>query len=370
MNAPNPLAKSMCCSNCFQHQWLKDFVRGRSTERGSCQFCGARYVRLLLTRHLSDAFRNVLTEYVHESYRAHEVAAGEHHWAARQLLAALQDDWGVFSSAVIENKNAPKLLEHILSDAGDPSGEALKRDSWVLRFSLQAMRNEWRFFDRMFPPDLVCSPDPVEEVQKQIEIPGTLENQVGGHLSHFAVLVRRETPLFRARPGCETSAGKPAAHQDMGPNPAHPSSRANTNRQYAMYLSEAERNALAEIRQPVGSMVSLGEFAVIRDLTVVDLCLSIAPQNPFVTENLPWMLDLTLLLARIADLMSKPAETRDDYFRTQQFANIARAAGYDGVRYPSALNRSERNLVLFAPGAIQKRASWANLLTDLGFQRK
>jgi hypothetical protein len=319
------------------------------------------------SENLSGPFRNLLSEYVDESYRAHEVPAGEHHGAASQLPVALQDDWRVFSSVIIRKKNAAKLLDQIL--AVNSNGEDLNSESWVLRFSLQAIRTEWGFLDRMFPSDYIRSSTPYETVQEQLRIPGTLENQVRGHLSYFAVLVEEGTLLFRARRGCETTPSKPVPHHDLGPNPAHPASRANAKTQYAMYLAEAEHTAVSEIRQQVGSMVSVGEFAVNRDLTVVDLCLSIAPPNPFVTKNLSWILDLTLLLRGIAGLMSKPAQTREDYFRTQLLANIARAIGYDGVRYPSALNPADRNLVLFAPDAVRLQASWVNLINDLSFRR-
>ncbi len=359
----------MCCANCFQHQWLKDVVRGQGSERGTCQFCEARHVRLLSVMDLSGPFTNLLSEYVDESYRKHEFCVGAHHPAASSLFEALQNDWRVFSPATIQNNNAAKLLECILANTEKPDCKDLKSESRVLRFSLQAMRTEWRFLDRMFPQDSIESFTPYEIVQEQLEMPGTLENHVGSHLAYFAVLVEPGALLFRARPGCETAAGAPAPHRDLGANPKHPASRANAEAQYAIYLAEAEHTAVAEIRQPLGSMVSLGEFAVSCNLTVVDLCLTIAPPNPFVTNTLSWILDLTLLLRGIAELMSKPAQTPDDYFRTQLLANIARAVGYDGVRYPSALNPAERNLVLFSPNAVQPQSSWVNLLKDSGFAR-
>jgi hypothetical protein len=113
----------------------------------------------------------------------------------------------------------------------------------------------------------------------------------------------------------------------------------------------------------------VGEFAVNRNLTVVDLCQSLAEPNPSVTKNLPWMLDLTRLLSGIARTMSNPVQTSDDYFTTQLLANIARAVGYDGIRYPSALNPAERNIVLFERDAVRQRANWVDLLNNDGFQR-
>jgi hypothetical protein len=344
-------------------------VRVQGTERGTCPFCGARHVQLIPIQDLSEPFSNVLSEYVDESYRANEVLSGEHHWAATPLKVALQDDWGVFSSVILAKKNDDLLLERILATTKDRIGESLKPNSWVLRFSLQAMSTEWRFWGRMFPEGSLPQPKSLDMVREEIEVLGTSENQAGKHLSYFAVLIGTGKILCRSRPGCEAQSGTLMPHQDLGPNPAHPASRANSDAQYAIYLSEAELIAVAEIRQPVGSFISVGEFVVTRDLSVVDLCQSLAAPNPFVTKNLPWILDLTRLLSGIAGTMSKPSQTSDDYFTTQLLANIARALGYDGIRYPSALNSAERNLVLFDRHTVSQRASWVNVLKNGAFQR-
>jgi hypothetical protein len=332
-------------------------------------YCGARQVSTIPIEQLVEPFSRLLAEYVEESYREHEFKAGEHHWASRQLHSAIQQDWTVFSNGVVEKNDHLRLLEPILATARNSRGDAFKPDSWVLNFSLQAMRTEWRFWCRMFHSGSEPYSPTLDVVREHLLIPGTLENQVGNHLSYFAVLVEQTNSLFRARPGCETNGEAHLPHDDLGPNPNHPASRANGEGQRSIYLSETETTAVAEVRRPAGSFVSIGEFVVRRGLTIVDLCQSFNPPNPFVTVNLAWLLDLTHLLREIAETMSKPAQTPLDYSATQLLANIARAVGYDGIRYPSAINSLEPNIVLFESDVVQKKNSWVNILKAEGFER-
>jgi hypothetical protein len=199
---------------------------------------------------------------------------------------------------------------------------------------------------------------PYEIVREEIEKLGTRENQVAEKLSYFALLIGRGGIFFRARPGCQMNGEVPLPHDDVGPNPCHPASRANADGQYSIYLSEKEKIAIAEIKQLAGSNVSVGKFFVNRDITVVDLCQSFETPNPFVTTNLPWILDLTRLLEAVAGTMSKPAQSYEDYNTTRLLADISRAIGYDGIRYPSALDRHERNIVLFDPQLVHMGSSW------------
>jgi RES domain-containing protein len=348
-----------CCPNCFAHRWLVEFIRFQADQNGNCEFCGARQVRLISVEQLSELFANLLREYVEESYREEEIPAGRHHNRADPLVQALQSDWQVFSPVIEMAGVSSNLLDAILS-----ADTVLKADSWVLRFSDQARRVESRFFDRMFSEK--TGPVPIDEVRQAVECTATLESQVASYLSYFAVLIQAGSTLFRARSGCEPAGDRFVPHQDLGPNPRHPASRANSDGQCAFYLAEAERTAIAEVRQPIGARVSVGEFVTTRNLTVVDLCQSLPRPNPFVTKNLPWALDLQNLLRSIAVAMSEPAEQQSDYYATQLLTNIARVVGYHGVRFPSALDHSERNIVLFERDGTLLARSWVNRVLGEG----
>jgi hypothetical protein len=67
--------------------------------------------------------------------------------------------------------------------------------------------------------------------------------------------------------------------------------------------------------------------------------------------------------------MSKPAQDEQEYLTTQFLADIARAVGYDGIRYPSAVDSTGRNIVLFKAKAVQLRASWVDVVGSEGMRR-
>jgi len=362
-------AAPLCCASCFEHPWLKELVRGSSTDTGTCGYCGARQVRLIQVDTLRDYISNLLFEYVDESYRGHEFPAGKHHEWARPLVAALQEDWCVFSPSIVRSGKAQELLNTILSDFHREPSEATIPDRWVLKLSEQAMRTEARAFARMFGGNLAWPAHTLDEVVEAIAMPATPEWLVAGHLAYFAIRLEGQKVLFRARPGCEQTKGLSIPDGDLGPNPAHPASRANRSGEYSIYLAESEETAVGEIRQTVGSSVSVGEFLSSSDLMIVDLCQSSAPPNPFVTRNLTWVLDLLNLYRAVAAIMSKPAQDEQEYLATQFLADVARAVGYDGIRYPSAVNPTGRNIVLFRGEAVQLRVSWVDMLGLEGMRR-
>jgi hypothetical protein len=217
-----------------------------------------------------------------------------------------------------------------------------------------------RQFHKFFGCDSIIDCSSLEEdVRQSVEILGTAENQVADNLPYFAVLIENGRKDFRARQGCKRDGvGARKPYYDLGPNPGHPASRANMDLQYALYLAETEATAIAEIRLPSGEYGSIAEFSVTQNVTVIDLCQAFGEINPFVTKNLSWILDLGYLLSSVKEVISRSALSPSDYALTQHMANIARAAGYDGIRYPSALDGNQNNLVLFRRDVVQIRNSW------------
>jgi hypothetical protein len=63
----------------------------------------------------------------------------------------------------------------------------------------------------------------------------------------------------------------------------------------------------------------------------------------------------------MAMFMSTPVSLNQDpqgYKATQYFANILRAYGYDGLRYPSAVGREDgHNIALFEPSVVKHQKS-------------
>jgi hypothetical protein len=191
------------------------------------------------------------------------------------------------------------------------------------------------------------------------------ESLIADTLPHYTANLATGTTLYRARIG-PTEADpfatpKPYSGADIGANPKHPAARANLEGQPIFYCSQEARTAITEVRPGVGQYVSVGDFSVIRNTTIIDLCQNLEPQNPFTLQNLPQLLDVRLLLRSIARFMSvptKPGEDETTYTATQHFANLLRACGYDGLRYPSSLGVADGfNIGLFDPNILVYKRS-------------
>src|SRR5690348_9292901 len=79
-----------CCPNCFEHPWMKEFVRSESQHSGTCGYCGTLRVRLLDLQLVGESFGNLLDELVPEDW-------GLQGFKGEPLLEALQRNWKILA---------------------------------------------------------------------------------------------------------------------------------------------------------------------------------------------------------------------------------------------------------------------------------
>jgi hypothetical protein len=124
--------------------------------------------------------------------------------------------------------------------------------------------------------------------------------------------------------------------------------RANPKGIPFLYLSTCQRTAVAEVRPWIGSYVSIAQFALNRDVRVVNsvtddhrLMMYFAEPEPEERERAVWK--------DIDRAFSQPVTSGDDtadYAPTQVIAEFFRENGLDGVAYRSSLGEGH-NLALF-----------------------
>ena len=115
-----------------------------------------------------------------------------------------------------------------------------------------------------------------------------------------------------------------------------------------LYFSTDRDTAMAETRPWIGSYVSVAQFVMLRELSVVDCSSDSAMKmlifrepNPDKREKLVW--------SNINRAFSEPVTRSDDvaeYAPTQVLAEAFRNAGYDGIVYGSKLGKG-RNVAIF-----------------------
>jgi hypothetical protein len=105
-----------CCIDCFEHEWLRKYVREHSTRMGRCWYCSSPSVPLIPTDQLSAFFTNVAAAY------------REDNTTTDRLIDLVQQEWGVFSERLFgeEGERAIPLFDHILAVGWEKdSGERL-----------------------------------------------------------------------------------------------------------------------------------------------------------------------------------------------------------------------------------------------------
>ena len=126
--------------------------------------------------------------------------------------------------------------------------------------------------------------------------------------------------------------------------------RANPKGIPCLYLATDKDTALAEVRPWIGSLLSAGQFELLRDVTVVNCMTDSKGRRIYVGDGEPsperreksvWY--------DIDSAFAKPVGRNDDladYAPTQIIAELFKAEGFDGIAYRSSLGQG-RNIALF-----------------------
>jgi hypothetical protein len=181
-------------------------------------------------------------------------------------------------------------------------------------------------------------------------------------LARSQVIASAGTTYHRARRGCSTLTSGDEPFRGAGisaPSPDKvniPAGRANRKDESFLYCAEEEITALAELRPPRGYIISVCPFLLIRSAKVLDLCKNLEPINPFVVEKPLHEIGINNLLRAFGEEMGNPMERDAEkdkeennpfYIPTQRLCQYIQKIGYDGIRYPSALNCGGTNVVFF-----------------------
>jgi RES domain-containing protein len=140
---------------------------------------------------------------------------------------------------------------------------------------------------------------------------------------------------------------------EMGTPPPEvtPAARANRAGHPVLYMASDMQTALAEVRAWKGAPLSVAKMKLSREYRILDLIDEYSIDSPFFVESLKWVLETNRLMNRFADELSRPVmphEAEILYRPTQNLCDLVKAAGCDGIAYPSAMGPGH-NVVLFDP---------------------
>lgn len=321
-----------CCTNCFNHPWLKEYIHEESTQTGQCDYCGSRRRLLLPIGNLADYFQNLVGMYTDDGDGV-------------SLIDAVQDEWYVFSDKLHTSGRSRGLLEDILnSDWDDDDGEA-PVDAWdtVRRREVLPDLESWAGFclDVREHPDL--EPEFGDVFEEDLK--NTSETLHAGMILFRARLGWSDVVRGRRQPfrGTEIAAPPPALAS---------AGRANRQGRPVLYCAEDEPTAISEVRPARGYWVTTCQIRLTRDARILDLVDGIPIPNPFTNESLAWYVQFAELLRSFAEVLATPLARQDDvqdYLPSQKLCEYVERLGYDGVKYLSAAQDDGKNIVFFDP---------------------
>jgi hypothetical protein len=164
--------------------------------------------------------------------------------------------------------------------------------------------------------------------------------------------------LFRARSFQANAKLKLALESpdiELGPPPSShaKAGRMNASGISVFYGATNAKTALAEIRPPVGSNVTLARFDIIRTLKVLDLSAltyTSVKGSIFDKAYAGW-LSRTTFLRKLSQRMTKSVMPDDEHFEylpTQAIADfLGSEMGFDGIIFPSVQSGDGLNVALF-----------------------
>jgi RES domain/HEPN/RES N-terminal domain 1 len=341
-----------CCSECFQDHYLLKFIEEHG-DNGNCEICGAESVKTIDAQDLGGLFEPLIDLY--------EPAQEDTHIGGSETLAECMENWQVFSEKLDTNQQN-SLLDEIMFGGmrykrrfehhTSTEGWADKDDS-LYSTSTGDIWNEFAEHlkrKRRFIP----KPDEFQHLSNPADwLPDALEAAV--------VKVTPVSVFFRAREGSVREnfghpKALPATQMSTPPPEKARRNRANAAGIPYFYVAEEEATAIAECRPFVGAKVSVCKTRAKKPLKVADLTKFHGVGSPFGHGDLDALIERNTLLNALNEELAKPVnpeENEVEYVPTQYLAELILNAGYDGIRYRSAVNESGRNLVFFNPDDLE-----------------
>jgi hypothetical protein len=328
------------CANCYTDNELKSHINTQSTQTGNCSFCGAKDLKIIDTRELSDFYIRFLKAY--KPCETDDIINGE------DLFSLIINDWAIFP------KDAPYVFDLLNStfEGFDDQKELLTKKYKSISLSNplaqigdSAIEN-WNQFNQEIKTQnrYFLSSKLDLELLKQIILSACSFTYAKGKL------------FYRARIA-DTRMGLPI--ENMGKPPAEKATagRANPKGIPYLYLSNNEKTTLFETRSYIYDFVTIADFQITQNIKVARLQ-DIEKLSPFQLDEdgVGDFLALRSYLIALETELSKPVRRGDnelDYLPSQYLCEFIKSIGFDGVEYRSSLYTNGFNIALFNDSKIR-----------------
>ncbi|NTW84069.1 MAG: RES family NAD+ phosphorylase [Chlorobiaceae bacterium] len=323
-----------CCTECFESPYLKDIIN-RAKIVGNCSYCGSKEINTYNPRELSLIFQNILDLYIRDDDDGVTI----------EEVLDLEFQKKIFSLKVTEKRK--ELLKDIVSDD-------LERYDYLfnVKILLKCLTRE-EHLASVFPLQTAWS-----EFDNEIKTINRFHLQNILDLEKLKILLSRyKKPIsngkvfFRGR--ISPMEGFQISEMYNPPPIKTKAGRANPTGISYLYLSDKIKTTLYETRASLYDFVSIGEFRLKKNITVINL--KGDDYDPILlaeNEELEEFLKYKPFAQSLESELSKPIRKEDkelDYIPTQYLCEFIKSIGYDGVEYRSSLCDDGYNIAIFNP---------------------
>ena len=350
-----------CCISCFASKYLKEIIPSYSTEKGNCDFCKTLNVNLIDPRSLYYQFKNLIELYVPNSDSSQ---------VKNQDALPIEQRIILDFPSKIFNLTNDNLIKQLLSNIVEGEKELYKdifdkpvrlkhlTDPGSLGISNE-LRTSWEKFSSEIKTVNRFHLTNVINLEKMSEI-----------LSNITKSYKKGQIFFRSR----ISDKKGFTKDEMWNPPIinARAGRANPEGISYLYLSDKVDTTVFEIRANLFDYVTIAEFRLKEDISVVNLRDSdqYDPMPFSEAENLEDFLIYLPFISHLENEISRPIRRNDnelDYISTQYLSEFIKYSGYDGVEYKSSLNPLGYNVALFNTDKIECLKTYLEEVTEISY---
>ena len=366
------LRQKLLCSNCVGDSYLKEEVR-QNGRRTRCSYCG-----------VIDATYTIgnVADRVEQAFQQHYERTADHpdSWEER-LLADRESNydweragdivvWAIVNAASIEENVAQDIQAILEEKHGDFDSAVMGAETefssdshyeerpanderWQMAWAdfEQSLKTEARFFSRSAATHLSSLFSAIETMSTIDDRPMVVD---AGPSTLLASLYRAR--VFQSNNALESALRRPDVH--LGPPPPRLATpgRMNAGGISVFYGANQPAAAVSEVRPPIGSLVAVAQFDIVRPVRLLDLTAlrSARDHGSIFDPDFAARTERTAFLRGLSARISQPIMPDDeafDYLPTQAVADFLAnqcSPKIDGIVFPSAQAGADGlNVVLF-----------------------
>ena len=330
-------AMAQCCEKCFSDGYLLDYIR-QNGHVGTCDYCESDNVLCVSTDNMTSLFEPLIALF--------KPAERETQYT---LADRLSDYWNIFADYEYGSETISRLLDEIRPhevEAGgmftfsDAARDHESGEDWSIKDEYRDIKL-WEDFARGIVSEnrFFLKDNSIYDMLREIGDKASAKINV-------------DNVLYRGRIA-ESNLNIAYYHKEhmFAPPPDKaPAGRANVEGIPVLYASSDKDTIIAEVRAWVGAHITIASMKPRRELHVVDFTNHACFGSPFCQDDLTHTFCLMRLMRELDKAFARPFSSSDGkihYVPTQYVASYFKNAGYDGIRYRSAMNPTGYNVALF-----------------------